>query len=171
MALMANSTFDVVIAGGGLSGLLTAYWIRKKRPAAIIALVEPSAGKLGGRLQSGEQGGVRFATGDSTAKLQANQSAVTGSGIDLGGAWVWLHQNPALRQLLVDELNLKQKLVAQVSICFHIIKLPCQRCREFGGVPWRTTEPHTTIVRSYRCKVTMVSTQLALSSPVESHMG
>lgn len=72
-----NKVFDVVIIGGGLSGLMMAHELNRNVPTCSWNLLEART-VLGGRL-----------TND-----------VTGNRIDLGGAWVWPDFQPKMKRLI-----------------------------------------------------------------------
>jgi monoamine oxidase len=74
--------FDVIIVGGGLSGLYTGYRLSSQTPLRNWKLLEASD-RLGGRL--------------------VNASATVS--IDMGGAWIWPDHQPRIRAL-VSELVL-----------------------------------------------------------------
>jgi monoamine oxidase len=67
---------DVLIIGGGLSGLMVAHEINRTLPLASWKLLEARS-ILGGRLAN-DDGGHR---------------------IDMGGAWIWPHHQPHMRRL------------------------------------------------------------------------
>jgi monoamine oxidase len=68
--------FDIIIVGGGLSGLMAAYEIQRLLPKASWTLLE-ARDVLGGRLTNDE----------------------LGHSIDLGGAWIWPRFQPHMRNL------------------------------------------------------------------------
>ncbi|CAB9520890.1 L-amino-acid oxidase activity [Seminavis robusta] len=72
---------DVLIIGGGLSGVLLAHKIHKANPATKWALLEARS-VLGGRLANDDKGRL----------------------IDLGGAWVWPSHQPHMKALLKKDL-------------------------------------------------------------------
>lgn len=76
-ATAVNKVFDVVIIGGGLSGLMMANELNRNLPTCSWNLLEART-VLGGRL--------------------ANDDA--GNRIDLGGAWVWPDFQPKMKRLL-----------------------------------------------------------------------
>ena len=69
---------DVVIIGGGLSGVLVSHGLQKQAQQAVDWRLLEARKVLGGRL--------------------INDQA--GQEIDLGGAWVWPQQQPRIRRLL-----------------------------------------------------------------------
>jgi monoamine oxidase len=88
MASLANGispsvvVFDVIIVGGGLSGLYAGYRLSSQTPIRKWKLLEASD-RLGGRL--------------------VNASPTVN--IDMGGAWIWPDHQPRMRAL-VSELGL-----------------------------------------------------------------
>ncbi len=74
-----NKVFDVVIIGGGLSGVIVAHELQKSLPSTSLSwnLIEARP-VLGGRLTNDRKG----------------------DRIDLGGAWVWPDFQPHMKRLL-----------------------------------------------------------------------
>jgi oxygen-dependent protoporphyrinogen oxidase len=56
---------DVTIAGGGITGLATAYYLRRANPDVSIAVVEASE-RVGGKIRTGELAGVPVEEGPDT---------------------------------------------------------------------------------------------------------
>lgn len=77
-----SAIFDVIIVGGGLSGLYTGYRLSSQTPLRSWKLLEASD-RLGGRL------------------VNASQTV----SVDMGGAWIWPDHQPRMRSL-VSELGL-----------------------------------------------------------------
>lgn len=79
-----QTIFDVLIVGGGLSGLYVGHSLHQRRPHCRWKLLEASD-RLGGRLHN--------AVADS-----ANKAAI----IDMGGAWIWPEHQPHVREFVVQ---------------------------------------------------------------------
>ena len=61
---MSNIIYDIIIIGGGISGLYSAYNIQKKDPSKKILILEASSKKnMGGRLGNKKFHGVSIVTG------------------------------------------------------------------------------------------------------------
>lgn len=76
--------YDVIIVGGGLSGLVAAYTLQRRAPGARLLILEARA-RAGGRILT-------------------VPGAVSGVPIDLGPTWVWPHQTHV--QALLHRLGL-----------------------------------------------------------------
>ena len=75
---------DVLIIGGGLSGLIVAHELQHQLPSVNWNLLEAQP-TLGGRLANAE---------------------TTQGYIDMGGAWIWPQQQPFMKEL-VKKLEIK----------------------------------------------------------------
>jgi protoporphyrinogen oxidase len=78
-----KKVLDILIIGGGLSGVMLAHEIQRTLPSASWNLLEARP-MLGGRLANDDQG----------------------HWIDMGGAWVWPDHQPHMRQLLQKRRSL-----------------------------------------------------------------
>jgi protoporphyrinogen/coproporphyrinogen III oxidase len=98
VVLMDNaSDADVIIVGGGISGLATAWFLRESKPSIRVLVLEAEAG-VGGKISSTSIGGVQVDSGPD-AFLARVEGAVElahalGLGDDLiapatGKAWLW----------------------------------------------------------------------------------
>jgi monoamine oxidase len=87
---------EVLVVGGGLSGLHTAYMLGKRGTRVVLA---EARDRLGGRILSREW---------SRADAPSVRSA-----FDLGPAWFWPHQRRI--RALIDELGLAQHVFAQAD--------------------------------------------------------
>lgn len=79
--------FDVLIIGGGLSGLMVAHQIHHQLAAPVSWKLLEAQPVLGGRLSNVEE-----------AKGTTTQG--TGGYIDMGGAWIWPQQQPYMKKLV-----------------------------------------------------------------------
>ena len=77
-----NKVYDVIIVGGGLSGLVIARELHLRRPELSFLLLEASD-RFGGRL--------------------CNDSKKYG--LDMGGAWVWPHVQKRIYKYITEELD------------------------------------------------------------------
>merc|ERR1719310_1610805 len=85
---------DVVIVGGGLSGLNAAVTLLEERSDLRVTMLE-AADRLGGRLYGSN--GTTYNTTSNTDTTESEEG--TGS-VDLGGAWMWLQFQPELRHFV-----------------------------------------------------------------------
>lgn len=60
--LFLKNSYDIIVVGGGISGLNTAYYLKKKYPKLKILLLEAGE-KLGGRLQTIQYHGTQYEAG------------------------------------------------------------------------------------------------------------
>jgi monoamine oxidase len=87
---------EVLIVGGGLSGLHTAYMLAQRGTRVVLA---EARDRLGGRILSREWSGA--------------DAVSVPSAFDLGPAWFWPHQRRI--RALIDELGLAEQVFAQAS--------------------------------------------------------
>ena len=95
--MSSETTFDVIVVGGGISGLATAWFLREADPAIRVLVLEAEQ-RVGGKISSTSIGGVQVDSGPD-AFLARVQGAVelanaVGLGDDLiapatGKAWLW----------------------------------------------------------------------------------
>jgi len=72
--------YDLVVAGGGLAGLVAAYRFLQRRETGTVLILDMSKERLGGRILSDE------------------------NGVDLGPAWIWPRHQPRITALLREVL-------------------------------------------------------------------
>jgi protoporphyrinogen/coproporphyrinogen III oxidase len=92
-----ETVFDVVVVGGGISGLATAWFLREANPSIRVLVLEAEA-RVGGKISSTSIGGVQVDSGPD-AFLARVEGAVelahaVGLGDELiapatGKAWLW----------------------------------------------------------------------------------
>mmetsp|Transcript_27017 Transcript_27017/g.44552 ORF Transcript_27017/g.44552 Transcript_27017/m.44552 type:complete len:408 (-) Transcript_27017:202-1425(-) len=97
LAGQCTEILDLLIIGGGLSGLMVAHDYHHRPPATSPTTTKPSW-KL---LEARQVLGGRLANDDQGRK------------IDLGGAWIWPHHQPNLKHLLPQILNEEISTFAQ----------------------------------------------------------
>ena len=88
---------EIVIVGGGISGLHTAYELQKKGKSFVLL---EARGRLGGRVLSNN-----YDTKSSSTVLEYDAEKPA---YDLGPSWFWPGQNNM--ETLLRELNLATKL-------------------------------------------------------------
>src|SRR5690606_41300419 len=65
---------DVLVVGGGLTGLATAFWVTRLEPGARVVLLE-AAERAGGKASTLDVGGFSVDTGPGTLVLEPEGAA------------------------------------------------------------------------------------------------
>ena len=87
---VARKIWDVIVVGGGLSGLVLGHGLQQQAQPALEWKLLEARSVLGGRLAN---------------PLPTTNTKSTTDAIDMGGAWIWPSHQPHMRKL-VDDLNL-----------------------------------------------------------------
>ena len=86
---VARKIWDVIVVGGGLSGLVLGHGLQQQAQPALEWKLLEARSVLGGRL----------------ANPLSTTNTNTADAIDMGGAWIWPSHQPHMRKL-VHDLNL-----------------------------------------------------------------
>jgi monoamine oxidase len=133
-ATAAPKLLDVLIIGGGLSGLMVAHQIQQQLPSVSWKLLEAQPA-LGGRL--------------SNAEASSSQGY-----IDMGGAWIWPQQQPYMKKLVktldvqtfrqIDDPSSTRFVGGAVQLVHKLAEtLPTHQIQLETGVTKCSLEEHT----------------------------